>query len=61
MDQDWREALDKGDIVLIVAIDLSMAFDTINHNLLLAKMKAYGLSQNALNVIQSMVKYRPHN
>ena len=37
-----------------------MAFDTINHNLLLAKMKAYGLSQNALNVIQSMVKDRPH-
>lgn len=38
---------------MAVAVDLSKAFDYINHNLLLAKLKAYGLSNPALgaNVI----------
>ena len=32
---DWKRVLDCGQIVATVMIDLSKAFDTINHNLLL--------------------------
>ena len=39
-------------------MDLSRAFDTINHDLLLAKLKAYGFSFNALDLMRSYVKNR---
>ena len=35
------------------AFDSAKAFDSINHNLLLGKLKAYGLSQSALSLMSS--------
>ena len=32
---------DRGELVAIVSMDLSKAFDVIQHNLLLAKLKAF--------------------
>ena len=37
-------------------MDLSKAFDTINHDLLIAKLKAYGFSKQALKLMKSYVK-----
>ena len=45
----WKEALDKSAIFM----DLSKVFDTLNHDLLIAKLEAYGFSENSLNYIQS--------
>ena len=39
-------------------MDLSKAFDTINHDLMLAKLKAYGFSTNALNLMHNYLKNR---
>ena len=54
----WKEALDKGTSVGAIFIDLSKAFDTLNHDLLIAKPEAYGFSENPLNYIQSHLQNR---
>ena len=55
---DWRQALDNKKDVAVVAIDLSKAFDSICHNLLLAKLKAYGVHDSAIKLIQSYLSGR---
>ena len=56
--EKWKKALDKKQYICNLFMDLSKAFDTINHNLLLAKLHAYGFSINALNVMCSYLKNR---
>ena len=53
MTEDWRGKLDEREAVAVVAVDLSEAFDSINHQLLLAKLHAYGFSQSALDLMSS--------
>ena len=55
---DWRQALDNKKDVAVIAIDLSKAFDSICHNLLLAKLKAYGVHDSAIKLIQSYLSGR---
>ena len=54
----WKNALDKKGYAGAILTDLSKAFDCINHNLLLAKLKAYGFSHNALKFLCSYLKGR---
>ena len=39
-------------------MDLSKAFDCLNHELLIAKLSAYGFSPNALRLIHSYLSER---
>ena len=41
-----------------VAIDLTKAFDSVCHNLLLAKLHAHGVSQGAMEFLQSYLSNR---
>ena len=54
--EEWKALLEKGEYVSVIFMDLSKAFDTINHDLLLAKLKAYGFSHNALAFMLSYLK-----
>ena len=51
--ENWKYQLDEGGFGGAVLMDLSKAFDAINHELLLAKLHAYGFSENALQMINS--------
>ena len=51
--------IDKKENVVLLLLDLSAAFDTINHNLLLRKLKsAYGISGTAIQWIKSYLSGR---
>ena len=52
--EKWKKAVDNSALFL----DLSKAFDTSNHDLLLAKLKAYGFSPNALKLMHSYLNNR---
>ena len=56
--EKYKKAVDKGEYVSALFMDLSKAFDTINHDLLLAKLKAYGFSLNAVELIRGYLKNR---
>ena len=54
----WRGALDKNMVVGSVLMDLSMAFDCLPHRLLIAKLKAYNVSNSACTLIASYLTGR---
>ena len=58
MSERWKQAIDKGEYISVMYMDLSKAFDPINDNLLLAKLRAHGFSTTALNLLHSYLKYR---
>ena len=56
--EDWKQALDDNKYVAAILMDLSKAFDCLPHELLLLKLKYYGLSENALKLLKSYLTNR---
>ena len=54
--EDWKKALDENKYVAAILMDLSKAFD----DLLLLKLKSYGLSNSALSLRESYLKNSIH-
>ena len=59
MKETWKKQLDKGEKIGVILMDLSKAFDTINHSLLLAKLDAYGFSRTSLKLMQNYFVIMP--
>ena len=55
-----RKALDNGQFTGILLTDLSKAFDCLQHDLLIAKLDAYGISKKALKLLWSYLTGRKH-
>ena len=56
--EDWRSKLDNDYLIVAILMDLSKAFDCIPHDLLIAKLHAYGFDEDALALIYSYLKRR---
>ena len=56
--EKWRSAVDNKKTFEVLLIDLSKAFDCLSHELLLAKLHAYGFSIPALRLVYSYLKNR---
>ena len=56
--EKWKISLDQKEFAGALLMDLSKAFDTINHELLIAKLYAYGLSTEALKILHSYLTDR---
>ena len=51
-------SFDKGGYVCAMFIDLSKAFDTVHHDLMIVKLGAYGFSQDAFQYMRSYLTNR---
>ena len=53
MTDDWLKSIDDRKLVGAVLLDFSAAFDVIDHELLLGKLKYYGFKSAALSWMES--------
>ena len=58
MTEIWKKATDEKKKFAALLIDLSKAFDCISHDLLVAKLEAYGFARSALSLIATYLSDR---
>ena len=56
--EKWKSLVDKEKAFGVLLTDLSKAFDCLLHELIIAKLNAYGFSLSALKLIQSYLSER---
>ena len=56
--EDWRKALDEKKCAGAVLTDLSKAFDCLSHELLIAKLAAYGFDKTSLQFTYNYLRMR---
>ena len=56
--EKWENSVDKGKFFGAFLTDLSKAFDCLNHELLTAKLNAYGFTLPALRLIHDYLSNR---
>ena len=58
MIEDWKQSIDNGKMVGTIAVDLSKAFDSLPHGLLIAKLAAYGVDFYSCRLLASYLYNR---
>ena len=58
MVEKWKKCLDNKGSTGVVMTDLSKAFDCLTHDLLIAKLNAYGFDYNSLKLVNSYLSNR---
>ena len=56
--ETWRKALDEKKVAGAILTDLSKAFDCLSHELLVAKLDAYGFDKSAIAFILDYLRNR---
>ena len=56
--ENWKKSLDNKNFVGTVLMDPSKAFDYILHDVLVAKLETYGLSEDVVTFVYSFLKRR---
>ena len=56
--ENWKKVLDKKGFRGTVLMDLYKAFDTIKHDLLIAKLYAYGFNKDSLKLLHNYLSNR---
>ena len=56
--EKWKSSVDKGKVFCVLLADLSEAFDCLSHELIIAKLNAYGLGLSALKLMQNYLVER---
>ena len=51
--EDWKSAVDRKELAYILTNDMSKAFDSLCHSLIVEKLEAYGFEHNSLNLLRS--------
>ena len=56
--EKWKSSVDKGKAFGVLLTDLSKAFDCLSHELIIAKLNAYGFSLSVRKLMQSYLSQR---
>ena len=56
--EDWKQSRDRGELVAMVAMDLSKAFDSLPHSLLVRKLQAYGVDEQSCLLMHDYLQGR---
>ena len=54
----WIKAVDEGELAGVCLLDMSAAFDIVDHELLMKKLKLYGFNDDAVGWVQSYLSDR---
>ena len=58
MTEIWKYALDQGKVVGVLLIDFKKAFDSINHNIMMKKLRGCGVSGPLLRLLENYLQGR---
>ena len=56
--EDWKHAIDRKELVTILSTDMNKAFVSLCHNLVIKNLKAYGFTNQSLDLIRAFLNDR---